>query len=124
MTRVETAIDYVKTLFRNNSGMFQIQSQILRPKSPGAKLGGGNFDTCAGLIYDPADCEIMNEQIPFMDQLWAFNQLKPGEYEKKLQYCIQFLLNAGKTAILNCLFGPTGVDTICIWVMEYTSIPI
>ena len=36
-----------------------------------------------GLIYDPADEEIMAEQFPFLDKLWEFNQLKPSDFEKK-----------------------------------------
>lgn len=36
-----------------------------------------------GLVYDPADEEIMKEQVVFQDLLWAFNRLKPSEYEKK-----------------------------------------
>ena len=39
-----------------------------------------------GLIYDPGDPEIMNEQVPFQDRQWEFNQLKPSDYEKKQQY--------------------------------------
>ena len=40
----------------------------------------------AGLIYDPADKEIMDEQVPFQDKLWEFNQLKPSDYDKKNRY--------------------------------------
>lgn len=39
-----------------------------------------------GLIYDPADEEIVKEQVVFQDLIWAFNRLKPSEYEKKQQY--------------------------------------
>lgn len=39
-----------------------------------------------GLIYDPADQEIMSEQSAFQEGLWEFNQLKPSDYEKKQQY--------------------------------------
>lgn len=39
-----------------------------------------------GLLYDPADEEIMREQVVFQDMLWDFNRLKPTEYEKKEQY--------------------------------------
>ena len=31
-----------------------------------------------GMIYDPGDPEIMNEQVPFQDRQWEFNQLKPS----------------------------------------------
>lgn len=39
-----------------------------------------------GLIYDPGDAEIMQEQFKYMDALWAFNQLKPSQYEEKIRY--------------------------------------
>ena len=32
-----------------------------------------------GLIYDPGDAEILQEQVPYQDKLWEFNQLKPSE---------------------------------------------
>ena len=41
-----------------------------------------------GLIYDPADPEIMSEQLIYQNKLWEFNQLKPGDYEKK-QECMR-----------------------------------
>ncbi len=40
----------------------------------------------AGLIYDPADEEIMADQIHFTDLLWEFNKLKPSDIEKKTKY--------------------------------------
>lgn len=40
----------------------------------------------AGLIYDPADEEIMADQIHFTDLLWEFNKLKPSDIEKKIKY--------------------------------------
>ena len=39
-----------------------------------------------GLLYDPGDPEIMEEQRPYQDLLWEFNLLKPTDYEKKQQY--------------------------------------
>lgn len=39
-----------------------------------------------GLIYDPADPEIMQKQRVYQDKLWAFNQLKPTDYEAKEKY--------------------------------------
>lgn len=39
-----------------------------------------------GLLYDPGDPEIMEEQVPFQDRLWEFNQLRPSEYDAKQQY--------------------------------------
>lgn len=40
----------------------------------------------AGLIYDPADEEIMADQIHFTDLLWEFNKLKPSDIEEKTKY--------------------------------------
>ena len=48
-----------------------------------------------GLIYDPGDPEIMNEQVPFQDRLWEFNQLKPSDYDKKQQYMHQVFAECG-----------------------------
>ena len=39
-----------------------------------------------GLIYDPADAEILKEQIYFQDRLWRFNQLKPSDITEKNNY--------------------------------------
>ena len=36
----------------------------------------------AGLIYDPADPEIVNEQSSYQEGLWEFNQLRPSEADK------------------------------------------
>jgi len=40
----------------------------------------------SGQIYDPADPEIMNEQMAYQEGLWAFNQLKPSEADRKQAY--------------------------------------
>ncbi len=53
-----------------------------------------------GLIYDPRDPVIMDEQVPFQDRLWAFNQLKPSDYEKKQQYMREVFAECGD----NCYF--------------------
>ncbi|MBR3569341.1 MAG: sugar O-acetyltransferase [Oscillibacter sp.] len=49
----------------------------------------------AGLIYDPADPEIMREQTPLQDGLWAFNQLKPSDYDKKQSYMKEVFAECG-----------------------------
>ena len=49
----------------------------------------------AGLIYDPADPEIMKEQVPFQDRLWEFNQLKPSDYEAKTKYMKEVFAECG-----------------------------
>lgn len=48
-----------------------------------------------GLIYDPADEEIMREQVPFQDRLWAFNQLKPSDYAEKEKYMKEVFAECG-----------------------------
>ena len=48
-----------------------------------------------GLIYDPADDEIMKEQVMFQELLWAFNQLKPSEYDKKQKYMKEIFAECG-----------------------------
>ena len=39
-----------------------------------------------GLIYNPADEEIMREQLQYQDRLWEFNQLKPSQYAEKIKF--------------------------------------
>ena len=53
-----------------------------------------------GLIYDPADEEIMAEQVPFQDKLWEFNQLKPSDYEKKQQYMKEVFAECGENCYI------------------------
>ena len=49
-----------------------------------------------GLIYDPNDPEILAEQVPFQDRLWAFNQLKPSESLQKQQYMKEVFASCGE----------------------------
>ena len=56
----------------------------------------------AGLIYDPGDKEIMDEQMPFLDKLWEFNQLKPSEFDKKEKYMKEVFAECGE----NCYIEP------------------
>ena len=57
-----------------------------------------------GLIYDPADEEIMAEQFPFLDKLWEFNQLKPSDFEKKEQYMREVFAECGKNCYIELPF--------------------
>ena len=57
-----------------------------------------------GLIYDPADDEIMKEQVVFQDMLWAFNQLKPSEYEKKQKYMREIFAECGENCYIELPF--------------------
>ena len=53
-----------------------------------------------GLIYDPMDEEIMAEQMPFLDKLWEFNQLKPSDLEKKQQYMKEVFAECGENCYI------------------------
>lgn len=53
-----------------------------------------------GLIYDPADQEIMNEQLRFQNALWAFNQMKPSDFEKKQQYMRDVFAECGENCYI------------------------
>ena len=57
-----------------------------------------------GLIYDPADDEIMKEQIVFQDMLWDFNQLKPSEYDKKQRYMKEVFAECGENCYIELPF--------------------
>ena len=57
-----------------------------------------------GLIYDPANDEIMKEQVMFQDLLWAFNQLKPSEYDKKQKYMKELLAECGDNCYIELPF--------------------
>ena len=53
-----------------------------------------------GLIYDPADSEIMKKQSVFLDKLWEFNQLRPSDYEKKQKYMQEVFGSCGKNCYI------------------------
>lgn len=57
-----------------------------------------------GLVYDPADEEIMKEQVVFQDLLWAFNQLKPSEYGKKEKYMKEVFAECGENCYIELPF--------------------
>ena len=57
-----------------------------------------------GLIYDPADDEIMKEQVVFQDMLWDFNQLKPSEYDKKQRYMKEVFAECGENCYIELPF--------------------
>lgn len=50
----------------------------------------------AGLIYDPADEEIMNEQRVYQDKLWDFNHLRPSQDAEKTQYMKEVFAECGE----------------------------
>lgn len=50
----------------------------------------------AGLIYDPGDKEIMDDQVTWQERVWHFNRLKPSEYDKKEQYMKEVFAECGE----------------------------
>ena len=58
----------------------------------------------AGKLYDPQDPEIMDEQFPFQDKLWEFNQLKPSDLEKKEQYMKEVFAECGEGCYIELPF--------------------
>ena len=57
-----------------------------------------------GLLYDPRDPEVMDEQVPFQDKLWAFNQLKPSVIEKKTAYMKEVFAECGDNCYIELPF--------------------
>ena len=51
-----------------------------------------------GLIYDPMDKEVLDEQLPLLDKLWWFNQLKPSDTGLKERYMKEVFAECG----VNC----------------------
>lgn len=58
----------------------------------------------AGLLYDPGDKEIMDEQFPYLDKLWEFNQLKPSEIDKKEKYVKEVFAECGENCYIELPF--------------------
>ncbi|MBQ9824274.1 MAG: sugar O-acetyltransferase [Solobacterium sp.] len=56
----------------------------------------------AGLIYDPSDEEIMNEQLPNMDRLYDFNHTRPSETDKRQAFMKEVFAECGE----NCWIEP------------------
>lgn len=57
-----------------------------------------------GLIYDPADEEIMSEQWSYQDRLWEFNQLKPSQLEEKARYMKEAFAECGDNCYIELPF--------------------
>ena len=36
-----------------------------------------------GLLYDPADEEVLTEQMSYKDKLWEFNRLRPSQLDER-----------------------------------------
>lgn len=48
-----------------------------------------------GLIYNPEDPEIMEEQLPYLDKCWRFNQLCPTDSKAKEKYMKEVFAECG-----------------------------
>ena len=57
-----------------------------------------------GLLYNPGDEEILNEQRPYQDKLWEFNQLKPSQYEEKTKYMKEVFAECGDDCYIELPF--------------------
>ena len=57
-----------------------------------------------GLIYDPADGEIMAEQGKYQEMAWAFNQLSPAQAEEKQRYMREVFAECGENCYIELPF--------------------
>ena len=57
-----------------------------------------------GLIYDPADAEIMKEQVSYQEKLWEFNRLKPTDYDEKEKYMKSVFAECGENNYIELPF--------------------
>ena len=57
-----------------------------------------------GLIYDPGDSKIIDEQVPWQDKLWEFNQLKTSDYDKKQAYMKEVFAECGEGCYIELPF--------------------
>ena len=58
----------------------------------------------AGLIYNPGEKEIMEKQEPYLDKLWAFNQLKPSQSKEKEAYMKEVFAECGDNCYIELPF--------------------
>ncbi len=57
-----------------------------------------------GLLYDCNDLEILKEQIPFLDLLYDFNQLRPTQLEEKQKYMKSVFASCGENCYIELPF--------------------
>lgn len=57
-----------------------------------------------GLLYDPCDEEIMQEQRVYQDRLWEFNQLKPTDITAKEAYMKENFAECGEGCYIELPF--------------------
>ena len=58
----------------------------------------------SGLIYDACDKDILEEQGPYQEKLWEFNQLKPTEADKKQAYMKEVFAECGEGCYIELPF--------------------
>ena len=58
----------------------------------------------AGELFDPNDPDIQAKQIPLLDRLWAFNQLKPSDFEAKEAYMKDVFAECGEGCYIELPF--------------------
>ena len=58
----------------------------------------------AGLIYNPGEKEIMEKQEPYLDKLWAFNQLKPSQSKEMEAYMKEVFAECGDNCYIELPF--------------------
>ena len=57
-----------------------------------------------GMLYDPRDKKILDEQFPYQDKLWEFNKLKPSDIEKKEQFMKEVFAECGENCYIELPF--------------------
>lgn len=57
-----------------------------------------------GLVYDPADPEILEKQSVFLQKLWEFNQLKPTQFKEKQKYMREVFASCGENCYIELPF--------------------
>ena len=57
-----------------------------------------------GLLYDPGDEEIARMQLPYLDRLWEFNQLKPSQAREKEAYMKEVFAQCGEGCYIELPF--------------------
>ena len=57
-----------------------------------------------GLIYDPCDCTVCDQQAIYQKKVWDFNQLKPEQKEEKEQYMKEVFAQCGENCYIELPF--------------------
>lgn len=57
-----------------------------------------------GLLYDPDDPKIKKEQVPFLDKLYEYNQLKPSQGKQKEAYLKEVFASCGENCYIEIPF--------------------